>query len=260
MLRVDRGGLQVRIDVILVPVDGGDKVEVPVHYNKALQGLIYSQLRDRIPTIHHNGWESKGRAFRMFVYSRLLGQIEKIRQQHIHFLAPIRFSVASPSTELIEALADGFLKAPNLRLVDKVLDLEKLSVYKTPDLSGGHILCRALSPVTVYSTVTTAEGRKKTYYYHPAEAEFKTQVENNLRKKAEALGILGSTEKAIRLECVRTQARDQKVVFYDRTVIKGWMGTFELSGDPTMLALALDAGIGAKNSQGFGMLQVIRQL
>jgi len=32
------------------------------------------------------------------------------------------------------------------------------------------------------------------------------------------------------------------------------MGTFELSGDPTMLALALDAGIGAKNSQGFGIV------
>ncbi len=248
----------MRIDVTLVPAGGGVKVVVPVHYNKALQGLIYSQLRDSIPSVHQTGWESRGRVFRMFVYSRLMGRIEKIREQQIHFFAPIRFSVASPSTELIEALAEGFLKASVLRLGNEILKLERLSACETPDLSRGRILCRAISPVTVYSTVVTANGRKKTYYYHPAEAEFKRQIEDNLRKKAEALGITDPAQKAICLESVRAQARDQKVVFYDRTVIKGWMGNFQLSGDPKMLGLALDAGIGAKNSQGFGMLQVTR--
>lgn len=246
----------MRIDVAMVPTKS-EKVVVPIHYNKALQGLIYAQLRKKIPTIHQSGWQSGSRVFRMFVYSRLMGRIEKIRERQIYFLAPVRFSVASPSTDLIEALAEGFLKAPVLHLAGASLELDKLSVSKAPDLSRGRMLCRALSPVTVYSTVMTADGKKKTYYYHPAEREFRMQVENNLRKKAQALGITDYSSRAIRLESVRTRARDQKVVFYDRTVIKGWMGNFELSGDPEMLTLALDAGIGAKNSQGFGMLNLI---
>ncbi|HKM39097.1 MAG TPA: CRISPR-associated endoribonuclease Cas6 [bacterium] len=248
----------MRIEVILSPAAGGPKVIVPLHYNKALQGLLYHQLRTAFPKVHEGGWESSGRVFRMFVFSRLMGRIEKIQDKEIHFQAPVRFFVASPNSEVIEVLADGFLKTAVIRLGDAMLELEKLSVCKTPDLTGGQVLCRAMSPVTVYSTVKTADGRKKTYYYHPQEAEFAQLVENNLRKKAQALEIPDVDQRPICLQSARVQAKDQKVVFYGRTVVKGWLGRFHLSGDPTMLKLALNAGIGAKNSQGFGMLQLIK--
>ncbi len=37
-------------------------------------------------------------------------------------------------------------------------------------------------------------------------------------------------------------------------MIKGWNGKFRLTGDKKMLELALSAGLGAKNSQGFGLI------
>lgn len=39
---------------------------------------------------------------------------------------------------------------------------------------------------------------------------------------------------------------------YKDTIIKGWVGAYFLAGDPDLLKLALTAGVGAKNSQGFG--------
>lgn len=253
------GGLAMRIDITLASADRNEKIIVPLHYNKVLQGLIYSQLRNRIPAVHESGWQAKGRAFRMFVFSRLNGKVERIQERQIHFLSPIRFSVASPIQSVAEALAEGFLKASELRLGSAILELDKIAVVKSPDLSSGHMRCRAISPVTVYSTMLSPEGKKKTYYYHPAEEEFRMQIEDNLRKKAKALGIPNADNRQIRLETVQTRTQDQKVLFYNNIVIKGWMGTFEFTGDPELLALALDAGIGAKNSQGFGMLQKIEK-
>jgi len=44
---------------------------------------------------------------------------------------------------------------------------------------------------------------------------------------------------------------------YKNFLIKGWMGTFRLQGLKKALKLAYDAGLGSKNSQGFGMFEVI---
>ena len=43
---------------------------------------------------------------------------------------------------------------------------------------------------------------------------------------------------------------------YRGTIIKGWMGRFVLNGNKKLLKLGYDCGIGAKNSQGFGMVEV----
>jgi CRISPR-associated endoribonuclease Cas6 len=43
-----------------------------------------------------------------------------------------------------------------------------------------------LSPITVYSTLYTAEGKKKTYYFSPYEQEFSQLVSINLARKYRA--------------------------------------------------------------------------
>jgi len=45
-------------------------------------------------------------------------------------------------------------------------------------------------------------------------------------------------------------------VKYKGTVIKGWMGIYRLKGAVSLLKMALDAGLGAKNSQGFGCVEI----
>jgi CRISPR-associated endoribonuclease Cas6 len=36
------------------------------------------------------------------------------------------------------------------------------------------------------------------------------------------------------------------------------MGTYELQGDPALLQIALTAGLGAKNSQGYGCCELLQ--
>ncbi|MDN5332516.1 MAG: CRISPR-associated endoribonuclease Cas6 [Tepidanaerobacteraceae bacterium] len=49
-------------------------------------------------------------------------------------------------------------------------------------------------------------------------------------------------------------------VIYKDVIIKGWMGVYILKGDPVLLKIAYDAGLGSKNSQGFGCFEILEGL
>ncbi|MDW8006824.1 MAG: CRISPR-associated endoribonuclease Cas6, partial [Thermomicrobium sp.] len=49
--------------------------------------------------------------------------------------------------------------------------------------------------------------------------------------------------------------KSKRLERYKGTWIEGWVGRFVLEGPPDYLRLALEAGLGAKNSQGFGFVE-----
>lgn len=42
---------------------------------------------------------------------------------------------------------------------------------------------------------------------------------------------------------------------YQDIIVKGASGTFDITGDSHLLWLALEAGLGSKNAQGFGCIE-----
>jgi CRISPR-associated endoribonuclease Cas6 len=136
------------------------------------------------------------------------------------------------------------------------LNVDTVSIRKNPDFSSGVATVRAISPITVYSTLMAANGSKKTYYYHPQEKEFSEQIRNNLYKKATLLNVdIGSAKFSI--EPLRVRNTDLKTVYYHNFIIQGWLGQYLLKGTSQLLDIAYDTGLGAKNAQGFGMIDVI---
>ena len=45
---------------------------------------------------------------------------------------------------------------------------------------------------------------------------------------------------------------------FKRTFITGWYGDYRLEGTPEVLDMLYQTGLGAKNSEGFGMFEVSR--
>jgi len=52
----------------------------------------------------------------------------------------------------------------------------------------------------------------------------------------------------------KVSSRDEHVVKFKGTVIKGWTGVYELDLPLELWEMAYHAGLGAKNSQGFGCI------
>ena len=230
---------------------------LPIHYNQILQGVVYHHLEKAIAeNLHEKGFPREKRHFKLFTFSRLQGRFQ-IEGEQIRFAEHVKWSVASVHTDFLESLVLNLVRERSLFVGQNPCVVEGVEVLFSPRAQT--MAVKAISPITTYSTLYDAEGRKKTYYYSPFENDFGRLVSENLLKKYEAAyGQKPGEDWAVLLKPLRVSAKDEKVLKFKGTVIKAWNGLYELSGPPELLKMALDAGLGSKNSQGFGMVEALR--
>jgi len=122
-----------------------------------------------------------------------------------------------------------------------------------------------------YSTLFRGDGSKYTVYLQLGEPEFRRIVAENLQKKWEGIRYWNQADKNERTEDTHlTKQSDHlenkwgkvdihmldnprmHILEYKGGIIKGYSGMMELSGPSQLLQVAIDAGLGSKNSQGCG--------
>lgn len=229
-------------------------IRLPLAYNHLVQGLIYQQLEVTLARwLHGEAYRHAKRTYRMFTFSRLSGHYRLQRQaRQIIFTPPLQLQVASYNAEVLASLAEQLLKAPELPLGLNHLTVQQVDILPSPPLSSP-VQLMALSPITVYSTVTKADGSKLTHYYSPHDADWQLLVLKNLERKAKALGLTAPLEGAS-ITPLRSNTRDKRIVYYRNYVIEAYTGLFEARLPEAYLKLAYDTGLGSKNAQGFGMM------
>lgn len=234
-------------------------LRLPIAYNSVIQGFIYTHLERALARwLHDEGTPFEKRQFRFFTFSRILGQYS-VDDGTIQFKGPFSFHIGSVHEHILQSLAEHLLKTPSIQLCGHACELQSLEVEETPKMKRP-IRVKTLSPITTYSTLKTAEGKKKTYYYTPFESDWEEQLLANLRRKANALdwtpeqvdGLDGA-----HIRPVRVDKNNLRIMKYRDTVIKGWSGIYELDLPEPFFLLAYDSGLGSKNPQGFGMVEVM---
>ncbi|MCD6231018.1 CRISPR-associated endoribonuclease Cas6 [Candidatus Aerophobetes bacterium] len=234
----------------------------PLNYNYGLQSFIYRHISKKLATFLHNrGYIMGKRSFKLFTFSRLLGNFKiNFPEEKIVFNGPFHFYISSPLNDFIQQFAEDLIKSGEVRLFEELLVVSSLEVSTSPPLSSPLII-KMLSPLTIYSTLFLAEGKKKTYYYSPFEKEFSRLIKENLIKKYQALYRINPSGDDFVIIPVKVTKNSEKIIKYtpgknSYTVIKGWMGLYKLEGCPRLIHLGYEAGLGSKNSQGFGMFEV----
>ncbi len=249
----------LRVEIFL---EGNNKnsIILPINYNSILQGFIYDNLPDQIAEfIHNNGFKIGKRTFKLFTFSRIIGKF-KIENRNILFRNPIKIVVASAYDEMIRGLASELTKRDTILLGGNELRLSSINV-EMPPLIYNQVLIKMLSPITVYSTLLSPDGKKKTYYYSPFEEEFSKLIKENLIRKYTALyGTELTQERFFKVEPKKVTKKDEKIVKYKGTVIRGWMGQYILKGNIELIKLAYYTGLGSKNSQGFGCFEIVQHI
>lgn len=141
-----------------------------------------------------------------------------------------------------------------MRLGAQELEIDRINVRQY-EVRQNKVMVRTLSPVVLYSTLLRPDGRKYTVYFQPGETDYTRLFNENLRKKYRALYGTGEPEGEVEIRPIGTQR--MKIINYKNTVIKGYAGKLLLIGPKELLQLAVDGGIGSKNSQGFGCVEVL---
>ena len=225
---------------------------LPKSHNHLLQGFIYSLLDPLLrKRLHKEGYPYEKRRFKLFTFSRLLGKV-KMFKEYFQFNPPLKLIISSPKDEILQSLAEGLLKSPEVILGKNTVYIDSINVAARSSFNH-KVTIKMLSPVTIRSTLYGADGSKKSYYYSPFEKEFCRLIKENLRKKYKIVfnkNLGHDFEFSIKPQKVPPSS--EKIIIYKGTVIKAWMGIYEIKGNPEVIALSYDTGLGAKNSQGFG--------
>ncbi|WP_296971843.1 CRISPR-associated endoribonuclease Cas6 [Tepidanaerobacter sp. EBM-38] len=235
--------------------ENGRTLILPIHYNHIVQAVIYDSLdKDISNFLHEKGFSYEKRSFKMFAFSRLMGtyEIDKGKEKII-FQGPVSLVVTSPYRYFCTSLANGLLLKSTVRLGNTNMQVTNVSFAKDM-IYQDKIQIRTLSPIVVYSTLMRPDGRKYTCYFEPGEKDFDEIMEKNLRKKYIAFHKTEPPEGNIKLEPLRQPKLS--IIKYKNTIIKGYSGRFILSGPAPLLQIAVESGLGSKNSQGFGCVEV----
>lgn len=227
---------------------------LPINYHHILQGIIYRNMgtvHDYSEYIHDKGFAYGNRNFKLFTYSLLQGRYE-VRGKNIAFRNEVCFEVSCPEMFMIRTLAEGIAKNGISYGRQHFPEVELYLSDET--IEEDSVLVRMLSPITVYSTnIDTG----KTYFYAPRDELFNQMVnENFLRKYQACYGIKPDSD--IQIEPVKIMPKDKYITRYKDFYICGWMGEYRLSGKRKYLDFLYQTGLGSKNSQGFGMVCMIK--
>ncbi len=236
------------------------QVEVPVHYGTLLQGLIYHQMDNPVlrSYLHEHGFVLEKRGFKLFTFSRLMGKSVRYNRdsRSLTYTPPIKLVICSPISFILKELGTGLLRQGCARLGDVQLEVKEMAAAN-PRVSSRSIRVQMLSPVVMYSTTKSKSGRSYTYYYSPFEPRFAELIGANLAKKHLLIYGRRAETEDFSFRPARVEEKDFKITRYKDTIIKGWMGEYYLTGRPELLQVALDAGLGAKNSQGYGCCTMV---
>jgi CRISPR-associated endoribonuclease Cas6 len=231
-------------------------VSIPIQYNHIIQAIIYSWIKDEKfkNFIHNKGYKFEERAYKLFTFSKINGafQLDKLNHK-IVFYKDMRITISSTVNEFMEYLLNSVLIESNpVNIGGASVEISRVEVKKSLDLHE-KIQVYTLSPITAYSTLEN----KQTRFYNPFDKEFSQYIKSNLLHKYEAFhgNLPGNTDFFIKPIGAVKEARVNFKGFH----ILAYDCEMEMEGGKDLLEMAYEAGIGGKNSQGFGCVEIKRR-
>lgn len=242
-----------------VVLEAKERVLLPWNYAHFLHGFIYRAITEENTELghflHEEGFQAESHRYKLFVFSRLFAPHVKGTSRGILFLPPVTFFVGSPLPEFLEALVRFFLRVGKISLQETVLSVSEVVLEPPPEF-GEKLHGETIGPLTVSTGVKKGEKLHKVFLA-PHDPRFAEGLRKNLKRKAQALGIDFPDHPPFSFQA--TGPWHSRLITVQGTNVRGYEGQFLLQGPEPLLRLSYDAGLGERNSQGFGMFQVVEK-
>lgn len=228
------------------------------------QSMLYSFLPFNIAAkIHDEGFDSDGRKMKLFAMGWPVASARpQFGENTIIFPLPLKLTVSTPIHELITGFTAGAMSWDDIRIGNNHVVCSGIEKHEFK-ADANTLTIRTLSPITCYASVER-NGKQYTKYFRPEsfyDNEFQESIRANLLRKFRLL----NPDKDIpsgNFTITPIGQMQERVSMFEKGglfPVKGWWGKFKLKGDKELLQIALDCGLGAKNSSGWGCITLERR-
>jgi CRISPR-associated endoribonuclease Cas6 len=248
----------MRVKVQLCTESG---LNLPLNYNNIIQSVILNNLSFDLSKFFHDiGYKYEKRGFKLYTFSDILGEYTIYNSKdnnspRIAFNNDIIIYISSPIQKFIRSLGDNLIENGKVTINRKEIPIRSVKLILDPPIENP-LKIEMISPVTMYSTFRNNRA-KKTYYYRPDELDFSILIEKNLIHKYKAFYEKEPQNSNFVIEPLDDYRKVIKI--YKGFVIEGYKGQFIIKGSRELLEMAYNAGIGGKNSLGFGCFRILNK-
>lgn len=228
-----------------------DAIALPINYRPLIHGMIYRLLSahpDYSEYLHDRNGTGRARSFKGFTFSQLTGNYA-ISGHEIAFRGPIHLEIRSYEPVCAALLRDALARTDAIALGSASLKLTCCELRDAHVLQPDALI-RMRSPVVAYRTLEN----RQTEFFAPDQPRFYAALVNNARKKWQYYRGDAPFEFGI-LPCFSALPKKQFSTFKG-TYITGWYGQYAIRGTPEVIDMLYQTGLGAKNSEGFGLFDI----
>lgn len=246
------GSVYLRLRILL---ETTKDVSIPWSYRSDLTRLIYTLIglsdREYASWLHDKGYEKGGKVYRLFVYSDLQFQPREVSSAGLKSKGCIVWQLGSPDERFTKAVIHGIrLQESKLNLFESTFDvLDTLGTQfpKTRENPTFH----TISPIVV-SVQEKGRGLTPTYL-NPEDQRFTEALERNLVSKYEAYNKKPAETEEFGIGLWEPKSKLIRTFNID---VRAWNLKLQMWGSDELMRFAYDAGLGERNSQGFGMIEL----
>ena len=230
------------------------KLTLPISYNSIIQGIIYhsaTKIDEKFTSSLHDkglGIKTDTTNFKYFSFSKIFGKY-KINDKKITFFDEIRFEIRSIDPYFIHLVYEGMNKY-GINFGDR--NLKSNLKLENRIITSNSITTKMISPI-----IAIKKDDNKKEFINPMTNEFIPYLENNYSYKYQ--NYYNNEGKDIDIDIIDVTYRDKCVTSFKGIIMTGWYGIYHLEGSPESLTFLYNTGLGGKNSQGFGLFDIIEE-
>jgi CRISPR-associated endoribonuclease Cas6 len=236
--------------------------QLPLNYNHAVASLIYDTLgsasNEFATRLHDEGFETDGRRFKLFTFSRLAPRRSRLAGGCLLLEDPaLSMQISSPVSEFVEHFVSGLFRRKDFNIAGASFTLHQAETLNAPVFTD-RMSFRALSPVTE----SVRDERGGVRFLSP-EDDWSEIIGRNLRRKYQAFHghtpaddrLRWTWDQAYLAEAARRGRRASVLTDIRGIKVRGWLVPFTVEGSKELIELGYEAGYGSRNSMGFGMAE-----
>ncbi|MCH9006931.1 CRISPR-associated endoribonuclease Cas6 [candidate division KSB1 bacterium] len=261
----------MRIKLVLRP--RLQSATIPINYQYPLSAAIYKILQQASPDyaafLHDHGYRAEsGRLMKLFTFSKLwIPDVRRVGETLKGSGRPWRLQVGSPMlNDFAQNFVLGLFESVQVVIAGQGVRadfrVEQVESLPMPEFDR-QMRCKCLSPFTA-STMRQRDGRPQIYYYWPDDPELSEALRHNLLQKYQIIHGRPPEDAELTFRLNAADKPKSKLITIKQgtpqeTRIRCFESYFTLQGSPKLMQTAWQCGLGEHNSQGFGMIEVVRQ-
>lgn len=227
---------------------------LPVDFREGFISIIKGGVQSSSPELYNTLFQK--RTVKPYTFAVSFGDEVKIEDDKIFFKSPIEFKFSTNHPDILIMIYNHIVSKKKFPIYNLSFKLDHNDIIRPKRIEKCEAIFRTLSPVLIRS------HKNERHYLCPecvnfeGDNDFKEAFKFNMDELARNLldqNDVGEVE-------LRSIKVKRVIIKHMGIKLPGSVGVFSLSAEPNILNLINHVGLGSRRGQGFGMVELVKEI